>query len=160
MRKIIALFLIITLSGCTRLTIDPPSKYQVESSRIYSKPYEAVWLSAVDWFADHNVVIEKIEKESGLITAKYQIDVSNSEYLDFGEVDDKGVWDYHVNKHASLNITVRNKGEMKTKVNINFFGSFDLRAHEIWWGQNIRETGNAVSTGKLETNILDYIENQ
>lgn len=147
------------LTGCASvITITHPEKQTFESTRVYNKPYGVAWLKAVDWFADHNVVIEKIEKDSGLITAKYLIDVSTSDYLDHGKVEASMAHITSIEEHGSLNVTVREIDANKTKVSVNFFGTYEIHALDGWWGKDMRKTGKSISTGKLETSILNYIQ--
>ncbi len=158
MKHIAILLLLSIFTGCASISVTPPEKKNFKTSRVYNKSYEVVWLRAVDWFADHNVVIEKIEKESGLLTAKYRIDVSTSDYLDFGKLKVSGTHNgYDIEKTGSLNVTVRKIDASKTKASVNFFGEFELHAQDAWDGRYIKRTGTAVSTGKLEANILNYI---
>lgn len=66
--------------------VTPPTPARIEKTREIAAPFDVVWLRAVDWFATSNITIEKIEKPSGLITAKYALS-ANSEYLDCGNID-------------------------------------------------------------------------
>ena len=112
--------------------------------------YEKVWTRAVDWFADHNVTIEKIEKSSGLLTAKYLIE-TNDNYLDCGQIKATGVLgDPNIERYGSLNLTVRQVDENSTKVNVNFFGELKLAANDAWDGRLVTSNGKCVSTGNLE----------
>jgi hypothetical protein len=158
MNKLI-IFGLITLfvSGCASVDIQPPSKRSFEKNRNYSISFEKTWIRAVDWFADHNVVIEKIEKESGLLTAKYLIE-ANDGYLDCGEIKATGTLGGAViDKYGSLNVTVREIDQGTSKINVNFFGEFKLTANDAYDGRAITSSGSCVSTGKLEKDILTYI---
>lgn len=160
MKSTIILLVLSTLTGCSSvITITPPEKQNFESSRVYNKSYDVVWLKAIDWFADHNVVIEKIEKDSGLITAKYQIDVSSSDYLDHGKIENSGMaYINNIEEYGSLNVTIRKVDVNKTKASVNFFGTYVLHARDEWNGKDLGRTGKSISTGKLETSILNYIQ--
>ena len=150
-------FIVLLVSGCASVYVYPPANHSFEKSRSYSLSYEKVWIRAVDWFADHNVTIEKIEKSSGLITAKYLI-AANDRYLDCGNVNAKSiVGSPKIDKYVSLNVTVRSIDQSTTKVNVNVFGEYQLSAVEIFWERTFTASGRCVSTGKLEENILAYI---
>jgi hypothetical protein len=149
--------LVVLLTGCANVNVQPPVQQSIEKSKSYSLTYEKAWIRAVDWFADHDVKIEKIEKSSGLLTAKYFIE-ANDEYLDCGDIKATGtIGRPVVDKYGSLNVTVREINKNSTKVNVNFFGEFKLKANDAWDGRPIATNGRCISTGKLEKNILAYI---
>jgi hypothetical protein len=147
----------LALTGCASVNMNAPVEYSVDKNREFNLPYETTWIKAVDWFADHDVTIEKIEKTSGLLTAKYLIK-ANDEYLDCGHIEATGTLEEPtIEKLGSLNVTVREIGANTTKVNVNFFGEFKLTARDAWDGRPIRGEGRCVSTGELEKSILDYV---
>jgi len=149
--------LLIWLCACANVSVLPPPDRQFPKARTYQLSYEEAWLRAVDWFADHNVTIEKIEKESGLLTAKYTLRVDD-EYMDCGEFKVSGVLSsWTVTRIAWLNLTVRKISESRSKVSVNFFGRFSLAAHDAWDGTPISRRGPCVSTGSAEASILDTI---
>lgn len=120
---ILVLLAPLLFSGCASVAYTPPMQRSFESSRVYNKSYDEVWIRAVDWFADHNVVIDKMEKDSGLLTARYLINASSSSYLDFGTYQASGTLDgYKVEQQGALNVTVRRIDDKKTKATVNFFG--------------------------------------
>ena len=148
---------VISLVGCANIKVTAPSDYAVDRSQTYKIPFEKVWVSAVDWFADHNVTIEKIEKGSGLITAKYLLKASN-EFLDCGKIEVNGtLGPANIQSLGALNVTVRNVSDSETKVNVNFFGEYKLDGHDAWDGRAVSRAGRCVSTGNLEKDILKYI---
>ncbi|MDP6584446.1 MAG: hypothetical protein QF535_07300 [Anaerolineales bacterium] len=150
---LIALF----VAGCAKIHVQPPMKQSFERSRTYPLPYEKVWDRAVDWFADHDVTIEIIEKPSGLLTAKYLINVGDN-YLDCGNIKATGTrGDPIIDKYGSLNVTVRSIDQNTTKVSVNFFGEYTLTAYDLWDEHRISNSGSCVSTGELEKSILAYI---
>ncbi len=158
MKLALSCVLAILLAGCASITVQPPAKRPIEKSRIHSVSYERAWLRAVDWFADHNVTIEKIEKSSGLLTAKYLVE-ANDGYLDCGDISAIGTLGRpDVEKFGSLNVTIRETAEDSTKVNVNFFGEFQLRALDAWDGRLVTSKGRCASTGKLEKSIHSYID--
>lgn len=159
MKKALSGFLILSVVGCASIKVSPPVYQSFEKGRTYHLSYETVWTRAVDWFAGHNVTIDKIEKSSGLITAKYLIEV-NQIYLDCGDIKVSGILgDPIVDKYGTLNVTVRSVSDQETKVNVNFFGEYKFQANDAWDGRLIINRGRCVSTGNLEKSILDYIRN-
>lgn len=146
-----------SVAGCASVNVIAPATYSYDRSRTYQMPYEKTWVRAVDWFADHNVTIEKVEKSSGLITAKYLLKASDA-YLDCGKIEVSGtLGPARIESYASLNVTVRAVSDNETKVNANVFGNFDLDGRDAWDGRSVKSSGRCVSNGRLEKSILDYI---
>ncbi len=158
-KRIFVLILLSVLIGCASVHVQPPDKQSFEKSRSYPLSYEKVWISAVDWFADHDVAIEKIEKSSGLLTAKYLIEASD-EYLDCGDIKTVSIYNTKIDKYGSLNITVRSIDQNTTKVKVNFFGEFKLNGKDLWTEKTVTSNGRCISTGKLEKSILEYINRE
>jgi len=157
-KQVLAGVIALVLSGCASISVKPPAPRDFEGSRTYNMSFEKTWTRAVDWYADHNVKIEKIQKESGLLTAKYMLE-ANDQYVDCGNIDVQGVLgDPDITRAGSLNVTVRRAGDRTTRVNVNFFGAFELRARDAWDGREVYREGRCISTGHLEQEILDYIE--
>jgi hypothetical protein len=62
MKALPILVVVLSLEGCLSMNLAPPSQKEIERSRTYAMNFDKTWIRAVDWFADHNVYIEKIEK--------------------------------------------------------------------------------------------------
>lgn len=77
------------MTGCASVNVIPPQSQEFEKNHTFSMSYEKTWIRAVDWFADHNVTIEKFEKSSGLITAKYLLTVDDN-HLDCRNINASG----------------------------------------------------------------------
>ncbi len=149
--------LIFSLIGCANLNVIPPQERSVEKSRIYRSDYEQIWVRAVDWFAEHNAIIDKIEKESGLLTTRFKIGVGQ-EYLDCGDIDISGVLGSgEINRFGNLNLTVRKFSTEQVKVSVNFFGEWSMQDNDLWDGRAVVAQGHCVSTGDLERNVLVFI---
>lgn len=149
--------IMLVLIGCASVDVSPPNNYDRERNRVYSVDYETTWSRAVDWFANHNVTIEKIEKTSGLLTAKYRLQADET-LLDCGNIETQGTMnDPKIDRSGSLNVTVREHSDNRTAVNVNFFGDFQLVARDAWDGSAISTSGDCVSTGELERRILNFI---
>jgi hypothetical protein len=157
MKLVVVGLLVASVAGCASVTVTGPATYSYDRSRTYQMSYEKTWVRAVDWFADHNVTIEKVEKTSGLITAKYRLK-TDDEYLDCGKIEVSGtLGPARIESYASLNVTVRTASDNETKVNANVFGTFDLDGKDAWDGRSVKSSGRCVSNGKLEKSILDFI---
>jgi hypothetical protein len=157
MRFFVLLIAGFSVVGCASIKTSQPSEYGAEKSRTYTQPFEKVWVKSVDWFASHNIIIDKIEKNSGLLTARYLLKTDDT-YLDCGKIEAFGVLgDPRIDRYGSLNVTVRELGENETKVNVNFFGEYKLEARDAWDGRQVVASGRCVSTGQIEKEILNFI---
>lgn len=157
MKFIPILIIFALLTGCASIKITPPADTDTNSSKIYDKSFEETWIRAVDWFAENNVIIDKIEKSSGLLTARYKIKVSDV-LLDCGDIKATGLLrPAKIDKYGMVNVTVRDQGNNKSKVTVNFFGEFLLEGNDAWDGRQVTAKGSCISTGEIEKSILAYI---
>jgi hypothetical protein len=145
------------LHGCASVTVTTPVEPDFDKSRIYNAPFDGTWNRAVDWFAEHNVIIDKIEKPSGLLTARYTLETSDL-LLNCGKINVQGVLgEPNIKRLGSLNVTVRPVDQESTRVNVNFFGEYELKAKDAWDGRLIVREGTCVSTGELEEQLLNFV---
>lgn len=157
MKHIFSLAMAIFLAGCASVKVSGPGNYQIDRSRTYHASFEKSWDRAVDWFADNNVAIEKIEKGSGLITAKHLVRVGES-FLDCGKIEVNGTLGAaRVDRYVSLNVTVRSVSASETKVNVNVFGEYTVEGNDKWDGRAFKTGGHCVSTGNIEKEILAFV---
>ena len=59
----------ILFSSCGVTTPFIKGHYETSNSFITTTPYDQVWSNVIDFFAEHNIPIGTLSKESGLITA-------------------------------------------------------------------------------------------
>lgn len=157
MRLTTAAMLTAILTGCANIQVSAPNPTQVERSRTFDVPFESAWSGAVDWFADNNIAIEKIEKSSGLLTAKYALEVDQN-FLDCGKIEHSGLLRApDITRAGRLNVTVREVEGNKTRININFFGAYLIQGNDAWDASSVSSSGKCVSTGVLEKSIFNSI---
>ena len=157
MKKLVILILILSATGCASIKVTPPVEANLERSRTYKLSFEKIWTKAVDWYADHNVIIDKIEKPSGLLTAKYLIRLDDKS-LNCGDIEVSGILgEPRIEKFGTINVTVRTVSDNETKVNVNFFGEYKLQANDAWDRRLVTASGRCLSTGNIENSILSYI---
>lgn len=159
-----SLYILVTsfaMVGCSgTMHITPAEPKPIQSSFSFDTSYDQAWLLAVDWFAENNIVIDKIEKDSGLITAKYDLRLYPSA-LNCGDVQPSTLATVRsMNKVANLNMTVRDIDKDKTRVNINIAGSYNGTAYDEGWGKTLTFSGLCYSTGTLEQSVANYISNR
>lgn len=149
--------IVLFASGCANIQTTTPVQRDVERSRTYNMEFDKTWNRAVDWFADHNVSIEKIEKSSGLISAKYLLPANQND-VDCGELKVVGTMGKtNIVRYGALNLTVRPQAEKTTKVNVNFFGQMEVSSKDLWDARPVGHISNCVSTGNIEKEVLNYI---
>lgn len=159
---ILTVVLVSPIAGC-RATIGhrPGPSHTVVSKKVVEKPYDELWGRAVSWFAGRNITIEKIEKPSGLITAKYRLVMTDRE-LDAGEVTANGTpMKVNLFRDATLNVLLRPLGETRTEVTCNLFGSFEafsVASKASMIPPRLLWRGKCESTGALEMDFFAHIE--
>ena len=147
----------IAIHGCARVKTTPPEPKEIQKSKVYELNFDKAWDKAVDWFAGHNIQIDRIEKSSGFLTAKYLLR-TNSAYLDCGTIDASNTSrrpDFR--RYGTLNVTVRAVDATSTRVNVNFFGEYQFQARGKWDGRITTYDGHCVSTGQIEEDIFKFI---
>lgn len=121
------------LNGCASVKVTPPTEHNIDRSQMYSLNFDKTWNRAVDWFAEHNITIDKIEKPSGFLGKPI------------------------IKRYLAINITVRESDANNTKVNVNSFGEFQLSGQDAWDGHLITSDGRCLPTGEIESSILKFI---
>lgn len=119
----------ILFSSCGVTTPFIKGHYETSNSIITTTPYDQVWSNVIDFFAEHNIPIGTLSKESGLITANnIAISESSVSYEDKnGQIVNpqawfvlpytKGVVGGRVT--CSFNVRVKKVDENKTSIQIN-----------------------------------------
>ncbi len=154
MRSPVAALIGLAVSACASASVTAPEQIDIEQSRQVPIPFELAWTRAVDWFASSNITIEKIEKPSGLITAKYALVVSE-DMLDCGQIKMTGVLGHpEIQRLGTLNVTIRQVGQSNSKVTANFFGEFRLVGEDAW------DRRPVVLEGTCLTNYLRWFTSQ
>lgn len=157
MKYIVIVLVLSFLQSCASVKVTPPTARNIDRTQTYSLSFDKTWNRAVDWFADHNITIDKIEKTSGLLSAKYLLNASDKQ-LDCGEINTSGFLGTPViKKYLAINLTVREVDTTTTKVNVNSFGEFQLSGNDAWDARLITSDGRCLSTGEIEASILKFI---
>lgn len=157
MKKVILLASALLTSACS-IQVTKINEPEVNNTRVFNSSYDSVWLAAVDWFADKNVVIDKIEKESGLITAKHKLKTNFG--LTCDKVELTGLTDNGMNMHITLNTTIRDKKKKGIKVRVNITGRFEAFARDEFNGRTRSAKGDCYSNGEIEKQLFNYIESE
>ena len=132
-------------------------KLDVRNSQIYMDDYSAVWESTIDWLASNNIPLDKMDKESGLISSRYAL-AANNEYLNCGEPTGQiGLFKARFEGiYGNINIIVRDK-EAGVKVTASVFGGADVVLRN-GYGVIVSTTNvQCYTNGVLERDLLDSI---
>jgi hypothetical protein len=167
--KIISvLFLSFVLISCSapKKTVVQQAPVIIQKERIVSKSFDAVWQTAIEWFATHNTPIKNLDKSSGLISTEYSVSIGDAiKYMNCGSGNSNFSGKVEVtNKTGNFNVIIKRLGDNSTKINVNvFFGGTvnKYRYKSLLSTEYVLESSTAItctSTGNLEKEILDYLE--
>ena len=149
----IALICVATiLSGCA--TYVPPVDRGIAKEKSVSSNFDTVWQNATDWFANNNVPIKNIVKDSGLIATDYKLGADSS-FIDCGTV---GTYEVFADKTVNLNVLVKEIGANEISVRVNVFGTGVISTADLYGNSTGRTRSiDCVSTGKLETEMFSAV---
>lgn len=162
MRTLLLGLLLLPLSACgLRLYQIPPEKRPIVTTHLYDASFEDLWSTAVAWFAEHNVKLEKIEKTSGFLSA-VQPHLASDPAVDVGKIEASGslYGRIHVEKSAEINMLIRGRDDGFTQLTVNVFGHYVATA---WQGllqanYSVQLSGHGVSTGLIEESVFEYCD--
>ncbi len=158
MNNFIKFLPVFLLTGCAAaINITPPQPSNAQNKFIVDSGYDKAWNGVVDWFAENHITIDKLDKESGIVTAKHKLLVDNNE-LNCGDIKGSGTFTIRgESKTLLLNVLVRNLPDGKAKVQINLSGEIYVRGRNWDTGADISTSGPCSSTGKLERSLETYL---
>lgn len=150
-------FAMLVLAGCASANVGAPAIREIQKTITVDQAYEQTWRKSVSWFANNNIIIDKVEKESGLITAKYTLAVGDA-VVDCGSISMTGVIGTpEIQRFANLNVTLSPSGGNSTTASMNIFGEFEATGRDAWDGRIVKLAGKCVSTGQLERDFFGEI---
>jgi len=152
------------VGGCGAPVQNTPVVYQVEKERVFKKPFDAVWQSAVEWFATHNTPIKNIDKDSGLISTEYNLSMAEAmTYIDCGASnthDFSGKVELE-KPIGNFNLLITKLDDFSTKASVNVFFTCTVNRYRY---ENLLSSNyilvssvkvDCVSKGTLEKTIMD-----
>ncbi|MHC1726540.1 MAG: hypothetical protein AB9866_11100 [Syntrophobacteraceae bacterium] len=152
----IAIFLFIPffIFGCVPA---PPAHYSIEPSKTYHAGFDDVWSAIIEVFAEKNISIKSLEKQSGIIAADdSRIAVTpafgktETEFCDCG---DPGAFLHFSEVRVRFNVFVRILGPNECSVRIN--SSFEAMKR---YGYDVVGWDPCVSKGTLESRFFTALE--
>jgi len=160
MKKLAVLMMPVLLTACgSSIGTIGAKEADIVRSQTYLMGYDEAWESVVDWFAEQNIPIDKMEKESGLISSKHS-QAGRLDHLDCGTpTGSLGLYDAKFDAiYGNLNVIIREKDE-GTKVSMNLFGTADVIIRNGYGMVVSSVTEPCYSTGLLESILFDSIDN-
>lgn len=163
LKNIAVICLVLLVSAC----YTKPERYEFEKEREYELSFDKAWERVVEYFAKHSIGIKTIEKDSGIIYAETEFYSTNNKhhkkyfrYIDCGVMGRQNIED--AIGIISYNVFVKKLNESKTKPRIHATVNVKpidvIVENPIAWEYEY-ERLRCNSTGRLEDDILDYIQN-
>jgi len=139
----------------------PPVKHSFEPSKVYHADYDKVWESIIEAFAQNNVPIRTLDKNSGLVvsedqyvpfTTRYGTKIVDTEYCDCGG---GGSLQSYSELSGKFNVFVKSLSASETEVQVNAF--FKARVYNDLSGAPIGWL-NCTSTGAFESKLFSVLD--
>lgn len=151
MKNVLVVVAALSASGCMSYT--PPIESPAQRVITVQKPYETVWDLAIDWFGSTGVGLDKIQKESGLISAAPN-SVRPGKYLNCGKIGMGGALEEF---SSSMNVVVRKVSEDQTKVTVNVVADGMAIARNAYGAVLKQRKATCLTTGELEKSFHQYV---
>lgn len=140
----------VILSGC--MTYHPPTLTAPERAIVVDKPFDTTWELVIDWYAAQGVGIDKIQKESGLISA-IPGTVGIGSFVSCGKLEGGAFENYH----SAMSTVVRKVSDYQSKITVNVSANAKAILRN-GYGQVLKEQEvECISTGKLEKTLQAYV---
>ena len=147
---------LMALTGCA-VSMPAPEEYRFDNSRTFDVNMDDLWEEVVEFFAENNLPISIIERDSGLIVSndlRFSNDAEFNQYADCGvRAEDLG----NLRRDSGtgdVNIFIRERSTGNVEVTVNSrFGLF----REVQTTIYVSKSFDCVSKGVLESTILDRI---
>ena len=143
---VLALLVVILVAGCAPI---PPETYEFDPLTVVNADYDAVWDAVVEFFVLSGLLVEVVEKESGLIVtswmnaSRFRSGPEDRTYCDCGSphgLDPDAVW---------------TRGKFTILVKPAAGGETELRVTCLY--QQKGGFGQCSSTGYLEGRVHAYV---
>lgn len=158
-KAIAAISVLVILAGCAGAGQIPPAPREITNQVTLETSFDNTWSALIQWFAINNTVLDRIDKENGLLTTERFLGASNG-MLDCGEAT--GQISYASarieNPTANANIIVRNISDESTQVIISFFGQANSVIRNVAGGVVSSSYADCVSTGQIESELITYLK--
>lgn len=156
MRIKISILALIFLVFCACATAPKPR--QIVSAFPIEAPFDDVWTAIIESFAEMNLPIMNMEKDSGLITTdwiEYPLGKEGKKYCDCGGL---GI-NIEVRRAGKFNVFAKSITDSSSEVRVtcSFQQTYETFSLE---GSGARFTRNCFSTGKLEADMFEIVKSK
>lgn len=157
--KYATLLLTAILSACSSVGTKNVHQADVNSSSVYKESFSTVWEDAIEWFAINNIPIDKMDKESGLLTSEYGLNV-NQKIVDCGEpTGNMGLYKAKFDgMYANINVLIRER-DNGTRATMNVFGNAHVSLRN-GYGLVGESNSRCYSTGGLEESFHAFLSDK
>ena len=126
-----------------------PSQYQFDNYRSFDTSMDDIWTETVEFFAENNLPISTIERDSGLIVSD-NLRISMAEFYRYADCGDAPLT-IESNGHGDVNVFAQEQSADRTRVTVN--AKFQVyRTFGEYGGYS-----QCVSNGNLENAIMERI---
>jgi len=152
MKKLFSVLgILIVLAACATA----PAPRQIQTSFPLEKPFDPVWQTVIEVFAELNLPIMNMEKVSGLITTDW-INFTGQNNIN-GYCDCGGLgMNREVERRGRFNVYVKKVGDSSCELKVNSI--FEHIITSALDNTSPHYTNACVSTGKLEAEIFKRIQ--
>lgn len=156
MKKLFVVLATVSISACSAVGTKNVQKVEVRNTAVYSESFSNVWEDAIEWFAINNIPIDKMDKESGLLTSEYGLG-ANQGIVNCGEpTGNIGLYTARFDgMYANINILIRER-DGGTRATINVFGNAKV-ALRNGYGLVGEANTQCYSTGTLESSFHNFV---
>jgi hypothetical protein len=154
-KKILLILLVLLIPSCIQPYRPPVSNYDIVKSSAINKTFNEVWTKIISWFAENNIPIRILNKESGYIST-YSESIADYK-LSIADCGNPSDYNFLCDIHTSFNIVVEKISDNTTKITINImFTGWECSSQNDIIKKLTKL--NCLSTGVLEKEILNYID--
>lgn len=146
---------VLILQGCA--THQAPPRANVDRQQTYEIPFDKAWDISIDFFAENGINLDKIEKDSGLLTAS-DGSVGIGHYLDCGEAG--GLGSNFENVNSRLSVLVRVVDENTSRISVNLNASAHIVRRNLYGHALETISVRCESTGMLERDMHAYFRSK
>ena len=152
MRKNTLIFLFsLVLVGCATA----PAQYQFDNTQSFEVGMDDIWPEVVNFFAENNLPISTVDRDSGLIVAE-DLRFSVAEFAQYADCGQSPLAT-ESNARGNVNLFVRERSTDGTTLTVNtrfqVYREVGTRGSTIYGAANV----DCVSKGTLENAIMEQI---
>lgn len=149
MRNSICTCILVLVWGCASYQPAVPTNFEREAS--IDRPFDEVWNKAVDFFANNDIPLKTVQKDSGLIATEYGVALGVTS-LDCGKAP---LGSFLTDPTANVNVLVREANGAQVRVNV--FGSATLAVQNMNGSMSPIRKVRCESTGEIEAALIQYL---